>query len=261
MSVLIWRGDRPSGGAAALKNALRLNGLRAFLNRRSGRYTPSRRRKLVVNWGRSDCPRLGKGWVLNDPACVNNAADKLVAFTKMREAGVPVPEFTSDPEVAADWLASGKFRRVLARTTLRGSQGHGILMLDQTTQTMPRAPLFVEYVPKKHEYRIHVGRGEVLDIQQKRKRREVDNDDVNYQVRNGRHGWVFCRHDVTPPPGAALGAAVAAVDALGLDFGAVDMGVTEKDGRVAVYEVNTAPGLEGTTLETYAQFITNLTSC
>jgi glutathione synthase/RimK-type ligase-like ATP-grasp enzyme len=199
--------------------------------------------------------------VLNDPGYVEEAQCKLHSFRRMFDHGVPVPEFTRNPDVAADWLASGKFRRVLARTTLRGSQGHGILMLDQTTQTMPRAPLYVEYVPKKHEYRVHVGRGEVLDIQQKRKRREVDNDEVNYQVRNGRYGWVFCRHDVTPPPGEALGAAVAAVNALGLDFGAVDLGVTEKDGRVAVYEVNTAPGLEGTTLETYAQFITNLTSC
>jgi glutathione synthase/RimK-type ligase-like ATP-grasp enzyme len=198
--------------------------------------------------------------VLNDPGYVEEAQCKLTTYRRLEQDGVAIPAYTDDPAVAADWLAEGRFRRVLARSTTRGSQGVGIAVLDSDTQMMPRVPLYVEYVPKKHEYRIHVGRNrngqyEVLDVQQKRKRREVDNDDVNYQVRNGRHGWVFCRDDITPPSGEAMAQAIAALRSLGLDFGAVDLGVTEKDGRVAVYEVNTAPGLEGTTLEVYSDYI------
>jgi hypothetical protein len=38
---------------------------------------------------------------------------------------------------------------------------------------------------------------------------------------------------------------------LHLDFGAVDVGWNEHHGEATIYEVNTAPGLEGTTLEKY----------
>jgi glutathione synthase/RimK-type ligase-like ATP-grasp enzyme len=38
---------------------------------------------------------------------------------------------------------------------------------------------------------------------------------------------------------------------LGLDFGAVDIGHRIIDNKVFVFEVNTAPGIEGTTLQRY----------
>ena len=46
---------------------------------------------------------------------------------------------------------------------------------------------------------------------------------------------------------------VAAVRSLGLDFGAVD--VVERQNKAYVLEVNTAPGLVGTTLEKYVDAI------
>lgn len=45
-----------------------------------------------------------------------------------------------------------------------------------------------------------------------------------------------------------------AVSALGLDFGAVDIGELA-DGTLLVLEVNRAPGIEGSTLEAYANAI------
>jgi len=47
--------------------------------------------------------------------------------------------------------------------------------------------------------------------------------------------------------------ALAAVSALGLDFGAVDIIYNEHENQYYVLEVNTAPGLEGTTVEKYAE--------
>ena len=45
-------------------------------------------------------------------------------------------------------------------------------------------------------------------------------------------------------------AAVKAVNSLGLDFGAVDI-CEDEEGNPYVFEVNTAPGIEGTTVEKY----------
>ena len=47
--------------------------------------------------------------------------------------------------------------------------------------------------------------------------------------------------------------AVAAVVALGLDFGAVDVVYNVKEQKAYVLEVNSAPGLSGTTLDKYVE--------
>jgi glutathione synthase/RimK-type ligase-like ATP-grasp enzyme len=47
--------------------------------------------------------------------------------------------------------------------------------------------------------------------------------------------------------------AVAAVNTLGLDFGAVD--IAECGDHAVVFEVNTAPGIDGTTVSKYNTFL------
>ena len=62
---------------------------------------------------------------------------------------------------------------------------------------------------------------------------------------------MFCREDVHAPQ-VVLNAAVDAILCLGLDFGAVDIGFHNTIGP-CIYEVNTAPGLEGQTLINYVE--------
>ena len=120
---------------------------------------------------------------------------------------------------------------------------------------IPHAPLYTKYIKKADEYRVHVFGGKVLDVQQKRKRQCVDNADVNYQVRNARNGWVFCRGGVAAHE-RVIDAGVRAVAALDLDFGAADVGWNARNESATVYEVNTAPGVEGSTLEAYRTALT-----
>ena len=54
----------------------------------------------------------------------------------------------------------------------------------------------------------------------------------------------------------AKNAAIKAVEALDLDFGAVDI-IETRQGEIFVLEVNTAPGLEGKTVESYGNAILN----
>ena len=107
-------------------------------------------------------------------------------------------------------------------------------------------------MPKQQEYRVHVFRElGVIDVQQKRRDTSVPEEERNSYIRNHDAGWVFCRENVQPPQ-AVLNASVDAVLALGLDFGAVDIGFHNNIGP-CIYEINTAPGLEGQTLVNYAQ--------
>ena len=118
------------------------------------------------------------------------------------------------------------------------------------------APLYTEYIPKKSEYRFHVFGGEVIDVQQKRKKRGFEST-RDTRIRNVNNGYVYCRDGINPPNGAA-DLAIRAVAACGYEYGAVDLIYNEKRDQCYVLEVNSRPGLMGTTLEKYAEALINM---
>lgn len=162
-----------------------------------------------------------------------------------------VPEYTDSKANALAWAAMGS--TVVARTVLNGNSGEGIVIV-QHVEDMVDAPLYVQYVQKKQEYRIHVLNGEVVDVQRKARRKDVPDDQINWMVRNHDNGFIFARDEgLGEVPEDVPAQALLAVKVCGLDFGAVDVIYNEKQGKAYVLEVNTAPGLSGQTLEGYAQ--------
>lgn len=208
-------------------------------------------KRPIINWGNTTTPAWMTKWadqvILNKPECVYVAANKLLTFEKFVEAGVKHPEWTTEEIVAAEWLEEVD---IIARLTLTGKGGDGIVLLKTTDFTIP-APLYTKYFKKRYEYRVHVFNGKVIDFVQKKQRQ---GQPANFQVRNAVNGWVFCREGVVLPECVAE-QAIKAADALGLTFGAVDVGFNEKKQEPCVFEVNTAPGLEGTTLHSYEKAI------
>jgi hypothetical protein len=95
--------------------------------------------------------------------------------------------------------------------------------------------------------------GEVVDIQRKARYRSVPNEQVNWLVRNHDNGFIYARNEGVEPPHQVLEQAVLAVKAIGLDFGAVDIIYNEYNEVAIVLEINTAPGLTGSTLTGYAE--------
>lgn len=214
---------------------------------------------VIVNFGSSELPKAWKACtykIINSVAAVSNSIDKVRALTILKDSGVSVPKFTTDALQVPKWLKQG--HSVMARKLTKASCGKGAVMVAPTDPTFPDAPLYTLYVPKKAEYRIHVWGVEVIDMQQKKRRKDFDKTKVNNQIRTWATGWVYCRGGINVPQ-VVIDQAKKAVTALGLDFGAVDIGYTESNGKATVYEVNTAPGLEGTTLKVYAKKIKELT--
>ena len=93
-------------------------------------------------------------------------------------------------------------------------------------------------------------RGEPTVISQQRKARRRG-EDADPRIRNLANGYVFVRDGVNPPADV-LEQAKAAVRAAHLTFGAVDIVWNEHYRQAYVLEINTAPGLEGQTIEDYA---------
>lgn len=211
---------------------------RAFPDRRF----LSRSNDIIINWGNSRLPNWGFNQMINPPQSVARAANKLVALRTLDSAGVNTPTYTTDREQAAEYA------RCVVRHKLNGHSGDGIEIIEHGNP-IPAAPLYVEFLPKSVEYRVHIFRGKVIDYTKKVKRvngevkSRVDGD----FVRSHELGWELIR-EVTPRE-SVIKLANDAVAALGLYFGAVDI---IRSNRVNyVLEVNTACGLSEIGIEAY----------
>jgi len=247
MSVYLYSHNTKSQSARLLARAMGIK----MIKHHNSKFRPNHR-KTIINWG------VGKhfpGRVFNTPEDASKAVNKLTTLELMKEAGVSVPLFTTDFNWAFKWHTEGK--TVVCRHLLNASEGRGIDILEPHHNIIPQAPLYVQYIPKKAEYRVHVVRDEVIDVQQKIRRRDYVARDNNWHVRNHDNGFIFVRNGINVP-NMVNEEAIKAVKALGLDFGGVDVIWNDKKQMAYVLEVNTAPGIEGTTVVKYKEALERL---
>lgn len=260
--LVIWAAPKMFRSAKKLKAALKPETQRKVLVVRSNSLKfKLRETDVVLNWGNSNTPAWAKNILpplINNVNSVSFAINKLETF-KALQGKCNIPQWTTEPAVCYKWLTEKYEVQALARKTLTGFGGEGIEEIMGGTEygpegrAFPQAPLYVQYKKKKKEFRVHVFKGEVIDITQKKKRKDFEGE-VNTKIRNYANGWVYCREDIIEPEDLRA-QAVLAVHTLGLDFGAVDIIWNEKENKSYVLECNTAPGLEGTTIEAYKNAI------
>ena len=240
-----------SASARALAENVRSRGyscIRVHPDRTYSKRSPD----VVLNWGSHTEPVWNHSEILNSINTVRIAGDKLQALTELQSVGVPVPDFTEDKQLARGWLENDG--SVIERKLLNASAGRGLVLHKDPKSKLGDAPMYTRYFKKLREYRVHVADGDIIDWQQKMVKHDSEN--VDYQIRNHANGWIFARDAAEPIPEYLLDISIQAVNALGLSFGAVDVGWNNHYGNGVVFEVNTAPGLEGeTTLEAYTNFI------
>lgn len=235
-----------SRGATALARALGGQCLRL----RGSRFAPVAT-DVIVNWGNTSLPQIG-GRKFNWTD-LRVASNKLTFFQRMSNRNLDdiIPPFW----VRARDIPDDAFP-IVCRTVLAGHSGAGIVIAENRAQLV-NAPLYVKYIKKQEEYRIHVGRrvneAVLISVQRKARSRAVPDAQVNWAVRNHSNGFVFVRGGVNPPD-AVVDVARRALLATDLDFGAVDVIWNERQRRAYVLEINTAPGLEGQTVDDYANF-------
>lgn len=216
--------------------------------------------KSVINWGASELPeQVRRCRIINPVEAVRTAGNKLSTFRKLSAAGVSVPPWNASRDWAIGELEKGL--TVVARKVLNGHSGVGIEIMEKGLDFV-EAPLYTVYIPKDKEYRLHVVRGEVVDVQ--RKVKDPNRDVKDWKVRSHDNGFIFVRNndegksyrEIVEP--TVRDNAIKAVQALGLDFGACDVIYNNKRKAAYVLEVNCAPGLEGETVNTYAKALAAL---
>lgn len=249
--------DANSEGAKALADSL---GVLRIKPDETSKYT-GRNNHTIINWGNSrhhvqvkpgHFPRI-----LNRPEAIRNATNKHTTFQLLRNNGVLIPKYTTNITEASQWLSDRITKRVFCRSVLNGSGGEGIHIARETNELI-RCPLYVEGIRKNDEFRVHVVNERVIDYAAKRRKTgALDSEDYEPAIRNLANGWIFARENITLPTNIA-NEAIKAVMSLGLEFGAVDIIQEFKSLEPRVLEVNTSPGLQGTTLNSYTNAFKSL---
>jgi glutathione synthase/RimK-type ligase-like ATP-grasp enzyme len=204
----------------------------------------------VIRWGSSEMPELESLPSLNSLGAVSLASNKLASLKALNKAGVSVPWFTSNKESGKDFLERHR-KNIVGRTTYH--QGGSSFMISPDWYSLyydDCSSHWLELIPIHNEWRVHVFRGEVIGVSRKTNE-EVEWRITNNYTRNHHSGWRFVRCDLDQVQPNLKDIAIRAVASLGLDFGAVDVILsdgteTTSDGRRKYYvlEVNTACGME-----------------
>lgn len=247
--IRIYPWKSPSASAEALRDAFQSLGQDALLIRREGsRYTP-RDTDFVINWGSTDVLPYE---TVNSAAAVNIATNKRATLERLSAENVSCVDFVTNIHAANDWRQAGV--PLYARTRLRASQGDGIVYVPDSDSYLPEARLYTKAEVGK-EYRVHVmidadGEGHMVRCQKRFK------EDDDHPVRSHNNGYRFITQNFRRPNHIGK-LAIAAIKAVGLKFGAVDI-INARDPltgerTLKVLEINTACGLEGSSPTELAQ--------
>jgi len=198
---------------------------------------------IAYGYKRASRERLNSGRypiIINRPEAIEKSSNKFKALQIMREAGVPVPNFHRD------WQ--------FLQFPMLGRNNNHVKGTDieyyQTAGDVKSRDYYIEFMPIEKERRYHVIDGKVVSATYKQ---NGDREGRGAFCRNTATGWTFKTY--TPEP-ALSEIAVRAVGAFGLDFGAVDIIIS--DGKPYVLEVNTAPGLCPLRADIYAKALDKL---
>lgn len=248
--MIIHPYTKGSGSVHNLKDYIRGKGVGFFL-----KYdAPQRPEKAqVINWG-SKPPQYDYRrckTFLNHPDITKVFTNKLLFFTEVHGAGGDkyTPEWSIYPNTEWDCTVE--------RHSLSGTCGAGIRIVEKGGE-FHKAPLYVKYEKKTDEYRLHVVRDKpgFASVLHHQKKVAPNKENVkDWKIRNHENGFIFQQNGYFIPE-AVMSAALGIVNDCfpGIDFVALDITYHKPTNKAYVLEGNTAPGLEGTSVQKYGDY-------
>lgn len=198
---------------------------------------------VVANWGR----RRANSLLNRDTSMSSNKLQMRIAFHRY---GVKAPLYLTFKQVR-DSLVNEEGKTFVARSTYH-TQGKGLYIIRTVedlykalTNKKRPATMIMEWVNKTDEYRVHVFEGKVIRISRK-----------GYEDGEIIGGYITLKPHPDMPRDELRKQAKLAIEATGLDFGAVDIMVRHGENHsiedLWVTEVNSSPGLGGSMPRLYA---------
>ena len=231
IKIIVARGSQPTG--ETLKELLREREIE--LTERSAEA------QAIVSYGVTiHSPSVP---TLNAKA---GAADKFVELELLRDAGVSVPAFWWLDDTDCDAIIDRQMRLVARKRHHQQARDVRIVTtpLGLRIRRQQGWDYATQFLNSETEYRVWIYRRRHLRTYEKVRTRRVKLHRLKKFVRNHRAGFGFQLVPSDAVPREAVAQSVAAIEALKLDFGAVDV-LQHSNGRFYVLEVNTAPGVEG----------------
>lgn len=236
---------------------------------------PSPKTKLFINWGLTDLgvSNIPNTPILNHPLHIRRSSNKIETLRLLSANNIPSPIFFLSYREAYNYLEANPKEKIVCRTLINSTNGNGIVIA-KTLEELVDCRLYTVYFPKKWEIRVHVASfpslstkdtnvafGEVIHISQKRRlsSEELESrgllSERSKYIRNLSNGYIYSdRLDslLSPELLEAIGMhCLETFRVLELNFGAVDV-LISKNMEYVILEVNSAPGLQGRTLEIYS---------
>ncbi len=211
-----------------------------------GETPPTDKLDILIRWGATRGVALKPKSVINSKKAIQLSSDKLASLAYLRSRGVPVPVCSR----LTEYNIAGFNFPALARNVQHREGLDIILCLQEQDawRALHSRDYLVQYIPTRCEYRVHVIQGRAVKVSQKVL---TVQDDYCSWMRNFRTGHTFRIPTVALAPWAEL-TAIHAVSCLGLNFGAVDVIISDS-GQPFILEINTAPGLIDKGVWLYAQ--------
>lgn len=212
----------------------------------------------IINWGKGAVgSEYKKCRMINKPEAICLAVNKIDTFKKLQDAGVSHPAWTTSKATAAAWLTE---QPICVRTTAEGRDGEGLLLIKEhktdwfgRSLPLPDAALYTKFIKARSEYRVNVCNNRTVGVQLK----VPTGTNPNHDIKTGGNGYGFRLLSEAEIPHGIRPVARAAITALGLDFGGVDL-IVGVDGTAYVLEVNTAPELTPAMVTAYATQLRNM---
>ena len=189
---------------------------------------------IVINWGMPTVRPYGATRIYNDSQGVSNSSNKARARQMMHSHGVRVPK----PIDKFNYHSANY--PLIWRPSYHNKGKQFVVLnfpLEVTEKNYLNSGYLSEFVDKDREFRVHVGGKKILAVSEKPPQKAKKWNEIKGQEFFQVFEW----------PTDVSRQAVAAVKAVGLDHGGVD--VMLKGKKAYVLEINTAPTLYGCDFE------------
>lgn len=198
-----------------------------------------------INWG-----RYRANSKLN--ADISNSTNKRVMRELFAFEGVPMPRLIQWHPMGFRHRIGGELFQPLVGRPDKHTHGRGFWKIEteaqldraiRGTRKKAAATHFMQYIEAEHEIRVHVFQGRSIRMSEKH---------VEGAIGNWKQYTTIKPTIDKATRKKARTAAKQAVEAVGLDFGAVDI-LVDAHNSVFVLEVNSAPGIGGSLPKLYAE--------